>query len=680
MKLLLMFLGCLCVPGALVSTAAPLPPGTPVRGWTILTDSEPDAMATIAAAPAYDINHLQLSHLIVHDLREVKDDEKCAVVNRLTDAAHKAGITEVVLWDHALYPLNYYPKKFRTGRGGTIDLDNPEFWEWLKADYRAMLDRVPNADGIVLTFIETGARAERQHSAKLKTDQEKIAAVVNAVADVVIGERKLNLYARTFSYTHAEYANIIGAVNLFARQDIRLMMKETPHDFFLTHPSDRYAGTIARPTLMEFDTTGEFHGQNIVAVTWPEYILRRWQDFAKRPHIIGYTARTDRYGDTRLVDTPGETNLLALKRGTEDPKVTADQVYDEFITQHYGVKAVPEVKAAFKNAFDISSSTFYTLGVNVANHSALNFDSVTGSFVLHVTGKWVEPPIGHVGHGVDRDFHYWRDSINHIAPPYFKSPKFPEWNEVSWVLTNGWINAAEAMDEEYLRYIVTEKNFGVARAGDSVRHIENARPALKSTDYEQLHRYFQRTLLTARIRRAVASAYYGFRLWCRGEGYRTPYVRETVQIGLAEIKDVAALIRSYPVKPPTGQWDWKKDAGDAEQYFNWIVRDGWPKETLKAANPNAGMKFPFREKEPTGPSGSTTETIAARSQTVRNASIRSGTMPNHTIEEEHNALQSYGLAQRQCTSPISLPLGSRRSDPARPRPDAHSESGTGMCG
>ena len=119
-------------------------------------------MATIAAAPAYRINHLQLSHLIVYDLREMKDDRKRALVNRLTDAAHQAGVAEVVLWDHAFYGLDYYPEKFRTGPDGTIDLDNPEFWDWFKADYRAMLDRVPNADGLVLTFIETGARAERQ--------------------------------------------------------------------------------------------------------------------------------------------------------------------------------------------------------------------------------------------------------------------------------------------------------------------------------------------------------------------------------------------------------------------------------------------------------------------------------------------------------------------------------------
>src|SRR4051794_31503074 len=213
----------LCLAGPLAASAKPLPPGEPVRGWTILSDSEPDAMATIAAMPAYRINHVQLSHEIVHDLREIKNDKKLALVNRLTDAAHQAGATEVVLWDHAFYALDYYPEKFRTGPGGTIDLDNPEFWAWFKADYRAMLDRVPNADGLVLTFIETGARAERQYSQKLATNQQKLAAVVDAVADVVIGERQLNLYARTFSYTHAEYANVIGAIGLIKNPGLRLM-------------------------------------------------------------------------------------------------------------------------------------------------------------------------------------------------------------------------------------------------------------------------------------------------------------------------------------------------------------------------------------------------------------------------------------------------------------------------
>lgn len=383
-------------------------------------------------------------------------------------------------------------------------------------------------------------------------------------------------------------------MKLFKNPDVRLMMKETPHDFFLTHPDDFYAGTIARPTLMEFDAAGEFNGENIAAVTWPEYILKRWRDFAKRPHIVGYTARSDRFGATRLVGSPGEINLLTLERAVEDPNVTAEQIYDEFITNHYGAAALPEVKLAFKNAFDITTSEFYTLGQNVGSHSRMVFDSDPASFTLHVSGKWIDPPIEYVRHDVNREFHYWRDVINHIAPPSFKSPDHHNWDEVHWVLTNGWVNAGEQMDEEYLRYIVTEKRYGVKLAEDSVQHIENARAVLQPADYRQLHDYFEHTLLAARIREATASAYYGFRVWCRGGEYQTPYVRDTVQNGLTEIKEVAALMRNYPDQPPVGQWNWVKDADTAEAYFNWIVRDGWPAKTFGSLNPNAGMKFPYQ--------------------------------------------------------------------------------------
>jgi hypothetical protein len=580
---------------AATAFAKPLAPGVPVRGWTILSRSEPDALITLAATPAYEINHLQLSHEIVHDLKEIKDDARCALVNRLIDAAHAQGITEVVLWDHAFYELSYYPKEFCTGPDDTLDLDNPAFWEWVKADYRKMLDRVPKADGIVLTFIETGARAERQFSQRLKTNQQKLAAVVDAVADVVIGERKLNLYARTFAYTHEEYANIIGAVELFTRKDIRLMMKETPHDFFLTHPNDRYAGTIPRPTLIEFDAAGEFNGQGIVANTWPEYILRRWRDFARRPHIIGYTGRADRYGDTRLVGRPGEINLFALKRAAEDPQITSEQVYDEFITARYGAAALPHVKAAFRNALEIAECVFYTLGTNVANHSALNYDPYVSSYVLHVSGKWFDPAVAWVGHGIGREFHYWRDVINHLAPAFIKEPANRQWNEVRFVHERGWIQPGEKMHEEYLRYIVAEKNHGVSLAEASIRHIEQAKASLKAADYDELHHHFTRTLLTARLHRATASAYFGFRVWCRGGAHRSDFVRDTVRSGLVELQVVAKLIRDYPVEPPSGQWNWRNDADRAEQYFQWIVTEGWPAQTRGIANPQGGMKFPFAQ-------------------------------------------------------------------------------------
>ena len=573
------------------SRTGPLPVGEPVRGWIILSDSEPDAMAVVEAADRYDINHLQISHEIVHDLNELREEDKRGLTNRITDAAHAAGIREVVVWDHALYGLDYYPERFRTGPGGTIDLDDPDFWEWLKQDYREMLDLAPGIDGIILTFIETGARAERQHSNRLDTPQEKLAAVVNAVADVVVGERGLNLYARTFAYTHEEYDNITRAVDLFERPEIRLMMKETPHDFFLTHPNDFFAGRIARPTIIEFDITGEFNGQGIIANTWPEYVIGRAADLLRRPHVIGYTARIDRYGDTRLIGRPGEINLHALKRVAEDPGVTAEEVYDEFITRRYGAAAVPHLKAAFRNAFDIVTSTLYTLGTNTADHSSLNYDPYASSYARHVTGKWMDPPIARVGHGVNRELHYWRDVVDHIAPAWAKTPSGTQWNEVPWVAEQGWIQPGERMDGEYLGYIVTEKAHGVRLAEESLTHVEAARAALSPEDFEDLRHYFARTLLTARLHLAVAKAYYGYRVWARGAPHATPEVEGTVREGLAEIRAVAREIQEYPLKPPSGQWTWEEDAEQALQYHQWITT-GWPAETRGFRHPYAGLAFP----------------------------------------------------------------------------------------
>jgi hypothetical protein len=149
----LALLAALCC--ADLARPADVPQAGSVRGWTILSDSEPDALAVIEASRAYRINHLQLSHQIIEDLRQVREPKRQAFVRRLIDAAHAAGIQEVVLWDHALYDLEYYPREFRTGPNGTIDLDNPAFWAWLKADYRELLDLAPGADGLVLKNVES---------------------------------------------------------------------------------------------------------------------------------------------------------------------------------------------------------------------------------------------------------------------------------------------------------------------------------------------------------------------------------------------------------------------------------------------------------------------------------------------------------------------------------------------
>lgn len=552
--------------------SAPLPDGAPVRGWTILSSSARGAREVIAAAPGYSINHLELSQEIVSDLRELRDPRKRANVAALMASAHAAGIPEVVVWDHPLYDLDYYPARFRTGPGRTLNLDAPAFWSWFRDDYNAMLDLIPGVDGVVITFIESAGHAELQSSALLTTADQRLAAVVNAVADVVIGQRHLNLYVRIFPNDRLRDPRLTGPVALIARPQVRLMIKPFPLDYFLTAPDESYIGTFSHPTVAEYELTGEFNGEGSVPNTFVDDLIARCREINRRPHVIGYTIRTDRLGESRLVGRPGEISLLTVKRAGEDPGVTADQVYDEFITAKYGAAAVPQVKAAFRNAYDVVTSGYYTLGLPLSDHSKMDYDRFPGPYLRLVPGRWLDPPTSHVRHGVNRDLDFWRDVVGHLAPPAMKDGTFPSPYHLTAAESRG-MDLAEAMDEEYLRYIVTEKEYGVRLANESLRHIIAAAPVMTPAAQEQLRPYFERSVLTARLQRAASSAYFGFRVWRRGSAFRTPYVIATVRAGLGEIQEVSPLLRAYPVKPPSSQYVWVDDADQADRYFAAITRE-----------------------------------------------------------------------------------------------------------
>lgn len=155
---------------------------------------------------------------------------------------------------------------------------------------------------------------------------------------------------------------------------------------------------------------------------------------------------------------------------------------------------------------------------------------------------------------------------------------------------NGWLEPGERMDAEALGWVLAEKDYGVRKAEESLRHVEAARPHLREADARDLHDYFARTLLTARLHRAVSAAYFGYRVWARGGALRTPEVAKTVRDGLAEIEVVAQAIEEYPTKPPAGQWTWVEDAGRARQYHRWIT-GGWPAVTRGYRNPYGGLAF-----------------------------------------------------------------------------------------
>lgn len=535
-----------------------------IYGWNILTDHTPTAQKTLKAAKKYQVNHLQLSHDICHDLKDVKHQWNRNIVNMLTKKAHEAGIPEVVVWDHALYDLDYYPDRFKEKESGLINLDDPEFWKWVKDDYRKMLDKVPEINGIVLTFIETGARVENQHSEILKTPQEKLAALVDSIASVIIDERNLKLYIRSFMYNRSELNNLLNCFNLIKHKEIVVMAKETPHDFFVTHPVSSWIQDIPFPVIIEFDCTHEFNGQGIVASIFPETHFERWKHYKNLPNVIGFSIRTDRYGKTSILGSPSEINLFAIHHLTENPDADYEETVKEFIVQNYDSMAVEHIMPIFQMAPGIMLSSFYTLGLNTTNHSKLDFD-YRSIYTRHVSGRWLEIPEIEVGHNLNKTFHYWTDVVNHLAPAKHKLAEGRNLDELPRVFENDWIQPEELMDTVFLEYVLTEKKYSIELAKKAIEQINYAKQFCTNADnFNSLYHMFNRTLMTARLRKAYAQCYYSLRIWNRGEQFQREKLKSLIHEGVDEIFSVTDKMKNYREKGPTGgQYSWINDTNIA---------------------------------------------------------------------------------------------------------------------
>src|SRR5690606_37481864 len=223
------------------------------------------------------------------------------------------------------------------------------------------------------------------------------------------------------------------------------------------------------------------------------------------------------------------------------------------------------LEKAFSNAFDIITSTLYTLGINIASHSSLVYHEYPSSYIRHVSGKWIDPPLTFVGHNVDKTYHYRNDVVNHLAHVWVRQGP-EEFEEIPRVVREGWLQPKEAMNEQYLRNIITEKDYGVSLAEQSLDLVKSARPVLKPKDFDALKAYFERTQLTASLHRAVAGLYFAYRIYERGPAFRTPFVMATINAGLVETEKYSQLIADYPGKVPVGEWNWRKDAEKAMQY------------------------------------------------------------------------------------------------------------------
>ncbi len=591
----------------LVCCQEPLPPSTDegqkytYRGWNILSSHRENGLKTLDKAAEYGVNHIELSHYqLCHDLKDLRKEENRQATNFFIDAAHQRGIDDVYVWDHAFYDLSYYPDQFKVDNtfdttdlrhhtakfsGGIqqqLDLDDPEFWQWVYQDYDSLLAMAPQLNGVVLTFIETGSYVIYQHSDKLTNKSQKLAALVDSLGNYFIDRKALKLTIRTFIYNQFEKDIILEALRLIKRNDLTVMIKMVPHDWFMTYPYQDYVADIPFPVVIEYDAGMEYAGENIIVNSFPNYFADAFRHYHQYDNVVGYCARADRYEETTAVGTPGETNLYVLSRLTEDTGTATDTLVKTFIRKNYGAATLPYLLPAFQSAFPIVMYTMYTLGLHTANHSRLNYHRKT-IYHTHTTGEWYAPndQMISIAHDVNQTLHNYKDVLNHLAFPAYKVDTAGLQKDIGWVLDSGWLSPEEMMTPTYLEMVISEKDYGVSLAEEALARVSEAIPLISdSAQAAKLYHTFNRTLIFAQERRGAAKVVYGYRLWGRGAAYQTDALATLIYEGLDEAEAMLKAIDNYPVHTPLGQWRWHRDRESFSLYQRAITQTGWPEVGL----------------------------------------------------------------------------------------------------
>jgi hypothetical protein len=242
-------------------------------------------------------------------------------------------------------------------------------------------------------------------------------------------------------------------------------------------------------------------------------MLGRARDLLRRPHVIGYNRAhrpLRRHAPRRH---PAEIDLYALARFVEDPSVSADRVTSEFVSAHYGAAARPFVTRAFRNAFDIVTSSLYTLGTNVANHSRLDYDAYSSELRAARERQ------------VDRAAGRAREARREPRPALLARRRRPDrtsagrsrrarsGSEVPVGTRQRWIHPGERMDEPRCGWCSPRSDWGVAKARESTPRDRGRATRAAPRRLSRPARTVRADAAHRRLHEGVASAYYGFRVW-----------------------------------------------------------------------------------------------------------------------------------------------------------------------
>ncbi len=428
---------------SLVLGALPLrsqPQSIPYRMWELQDSDEAYLKNMIRLAPKYHINAIQFSHALVHHAHQVLDEpDRAAKLRRLIQLAKSKGL-RTYIWTHE---FEHVPEEFVVD--GKLQIDSTRIWQWLKQKYEQVYALLPDLDGIVLTATETDFRPNDTKNVRSTMAPEAILTrVANTLYDVSAARGKTLIF-RTFTQNPEQFQGYQRALAAM-HPDIIIMTKCVPFDWNPFFPNNPLLGAVApHPQLVEFDLGQEYNGQSNFPFADPQYYLNRW-NHARSKQVAGFVLRTERL-DQHIVGTPNEVNLYAFKLAVENPKVSADEVWQAWGRQRYGQKVGQRIKAVLEPTARVVRQMLYVRGMWFSDQSQ------------NPTGMNLREYI----------------QMYRLFAQYVPRPEYQTFAQ-----------KLLSPDETLIEWIVAEKDSALHLARTALQRLPSVRPFMQERDYLQL--------------------------------------------------------------------------------------------------------------------------------------------------------------------------------------------------
>lgn len=413
------------------------------------------------------------------------------VLRGLAEEAHRHGL-DLLIWDHELSLPDRLTQVFPEVRGVDypVCLSHPLLWRLLRSRLAEFFRRLPEVDGIVLTFAETagvnfledaGCRCDACKGTPPEARMRQTALAVREACR----ERGKRLVIRTYNQSPRS-ADLMRKAMSGVPDDVVLMTKSGVVDFRGTgYPDDPLLGAFpGRPQTLELTACPEGNGFGFVPALLDDFYREKIRRAAERG-LAGAAIRIDyhlQYGhDTFFTegppvtpfDTANEFNVIAASRLAWDPGADLDALRAEWARRRFGAEAAPAVERALRRTAEITQGIFFVKGFSLLTH----LDMVPRLATIDAELK---------------------DS--------YLLQFFPD--DAGYRRT---ARALEAPTEETIAEILAEKDKAIEAARQCRQEIEAARAALPAAEVEALRRGFRRAENAARLWRRIAAVYFRLR-------------------------------------------------------------------------------------------------------------------------------------------------------------------------